>query len=146
MDLGSGLCPTSSPFAPRERSDYARISAALDTWWGDRHMSALFQPLFLENFSTTSLICEDSKELRGFLVGFPSIDDAREAYVHFLGVSPELRGLGLGRELYAQFDEGNELSRGDTSALCDIYRQFSLRGVSHGYWVPGRWIHECHWN
>jgi len=68
-------------------------------------MSNLLQPLFLENFSSTSLVCEDGDELIAFLVGFPSLDDPREAYVHFLGVSPKARGRGVGKALYKRFDE-----------------------------------------
>ena len=69
-------------------------------------MASLLQPLFLENFSSTSLVAEDpSGELTGFLIGFVSADHPTEAYVHFAGVAPEHRAQGLGRALYARFDD-----------------------------------------
>jgi RimJ/RimL family protein N-acetyltransferase len=87
-------------------ADHPRIVAVLDTWWGGRTMSGLLQPLFLEHFSGTSLVAESAAgELAGFLVGFVSADDPTTAYVHFVGVAPDRRGSGLGRQLYARFDE-----------------------------------------
>ena len=69
-------------------------------------MAGLLQPLFLEHFSGTSLIAEDaSGGLSGFLIGFVSADHPTEAYVHFAGVAPRVRGSGLGRQLYDRFDE-----------------------------------------
>jgi predicted GNAT superfamily acetyltransferase len=86
--------------------DHARIAAVVDEWWDGRAMAGLLQPLFLENFSSTSLVAEDDRgDLVGFLVGFVSQDDARVAYVHFAGVAPGSRGAGLGRQLYSRFDE-----------------------------------------
>ena len=98
-------------------SDYERISVAADSWWGERKMSRLLQPLFLENFSTTSLVSEADGQLVGFLIGFPSLDDPRVAYVHFVGVAPKLRGRGSGRALYEQFDDLMS-ARGVTSVRC----------------------------
>lgn len=40
-----------------------------------------------------------------FLVGFMSQDEPTVGYVHFVGVAPPQRGSGLGRGLYATFDE-----------------------------------------
>ena len=42
-------------------------------------------------------------ELAGFLCGFLSQTYPEQAYVHFVGVSPEHRGAGLARELYERF-------------------------------------------
>jgi RimJ/RimL family protein N-acetyltransferase len=87
-------------------SDLAPIRAAVATWWGGRDLSPLLPSLFLENFSSTSLILEDDDAcMIGFLVGFPSLDDPESAYVHFIGIAPEHRGRGLGRSLHAAFAE-----------------------------------------
>jgi RimJ/RimL family protein N-acetyltransferase len=97
---------SSETLRPATSADHARIILIVDEWWGGREMSGLLQPLFLEHFSGTSLVAEDEHgELVGFLVGFISQDDEREAYVHFAGVAPGSRGAGLGRLLYARFDE-----------------------------------------
>jgi ribosomal protein S18 acetylase RimI-like enzyme len=89
---------------PARRSDHAAIVHAIDAWWGGRKLSGLMPSLFLENFAATSLVTEDeSGVLAGFLVGFDSPDHPGEGYVHFIGVRPDRRGSGLGRELHDRF-------------------------------------------
>lgn len=84
--------------------DHGAIVAAIAEWWAGRDLTALLQPLFLENFASTSLVAEDDDgRMIGFLVGFPSVDDGSVAYVHFVGVAPEVRGAGLGRVLHDTF-------------------------------------------
>lgn len=86
------------------RADHPAIRDAVATWWGDRDLSPLLQSLFLENFSSTSLVLEDDDgRMVGFLVGFPSVDDPDVAYVHFIGVHPDSRGRGFGRDLHQAF-------------------------------------------
>ena len=82
--------------------DHASVVGVIDEWWG-RPLRTLVQPLSLEHFADTSLIAEDEASLAGFLVGFLSQTHADEAYIHFVGVRPDLRGTGLGRELYTEF-------------------------------------------
>ena len=84
--------------------DHPRIIAVVDDWWGGRRMAVLIPSLFLEHFSGTSLVAEDEQgELAGFCIGFVSQDRPDEAYVHFVGVRPDQRGTGLGRELHDRF-------------------------------------------
>jgi ribosomal protein S18 acetylase RimI-like enzyme len=84
--------------------DHARIVAVVDDWWGGRRMAVLIPSLFLENFAGTSFVAEDGQgELAGFCIGFVSQDRPDEAYVHFLGVRPDQRGSGVGRELHDRF-------------------------------------------
>jgi ribosomal protein S18 acetylase RimI-like enzyme len=84
--------------------DHARIIAVVDDWWGGRRMAVLIPSLFLEHFSGTSFVDDDADgELAGFCIGFVSQDHPDEAYVHFLGVRPDQRGSGLGRELHDRF-------------------------------------------
>ena len=61
--------------------------------------------LFFAHFRDTSFVAERDGELAGFLAGFLSQSDPEAAYVHFVGVSPEERGSGLGRALYQRFFE-----------------------------------------
>jgi ribosomal protein S18 acetylase RimI-like enzyme len=83
-------------------SDYDRIAAVLDDWWG-RPVSHLLPRLFLDHFHATSTIAEAGDDLAGFLIGFlsPSLPDA--AYIHFVGVHPGHRRGGLARLLYQRF-------------------------------------------
>ena len=63
--------------------------------------------LFFAHFRDTSFVAERDGELAGFLAGFLSQSDPEAAYVHFVGVSPEERGSGLGRELTSPANAGS---------------------------------------
>ena len=84
-------------------ADYPRVIQVLDEWWGGRRMRDMLPKLFFVHFADTSFVAERDGELAGFLVGFLSQSEPDEAYVHFVGVSPDERGTGLGRELYERF-------------------------------------------
>ena len=84
-------------------ADYDRIAPLVDEWWGGRQMAAMLPKLFFVHFRDTSFVAEDDGELAGFICGFRSQTYADEAYVHFVGVDPNRRGSGLGRELYDRF-------------------------------------------
>jgi ribosomal protein S18 acetylase RimI-like enzyme len=99
-------------------SDYGRVIQHVNAWWGGREMATMLPQLFFVHFEGTSFIAEaEDGRLAGFLVGFRSQTDPSEAYVHFVGVSPEERGSGLGRELYERFFEAARGS-GCTTVRC----------------------------
>ena len=103
---------------PATRADLDRIRGVQAEWWGGRDLTALLQPLFLENFASTSLILEDDDgALAGFLIGFPSQDDPAAAYVHFVGVAPSHRGTGMGRALHDAFAQ-RMAERGISTVRC----------------------------
>lgn len=81
-------------------------------------MAPMLPKLFFVHFEGTSFVAEDEEgRLAGFLVGFLSQTDGTDAYVHFVGVAPERRGSGLGRELYERFfDTAREAGR--TTVRC----------------------------
>jgi GNAT superfamily N-acetyltransferase len=82
--------------------DFDRIVAVVDEWWG-RTISPLLPRLFLDHFHSTSQVAEDETGLAGFLIGFISPSRPDEAYIHFVGVRPDLRRSGLARALYDGF-------------------------------------------
>jgi ribosomal protein S18 acetylase RimI-like enzyme len=91
-------------------SDHAEIVECVRQWWGDfltpqqaGELSRLLPRLFLQFFSGTSLVLEDDTGIRAFLVGFYAADNADEAYIHFVGVDPDLRGQGIARRFYTTF-------------------------------------------
>ncbi len=87
-----------------QSSDYGRVIGRVNAWWGGRDMAPMLPKLFFLHFEGTSFVAErDDGQLAGFLVGFVSQTDPEEAYIHFVGVAPEERGTGLGRELYERF-------------------------------------------
>ncbi len=66
-------------------------------------MSDMLPKLFFVHFQNTSFVAEQDGEIVAFLVGFVSQTFPDEAYIHFVGVSPEFRKEGLARALYEKF-------------------------------------------
>ena len=83
--------------------DWERGLAVMPQWWDGRDLRAMLPRVFFEHFRGTSLLAEHEDRLVGFLVGFCCADHGDEAYVHFAGVAPEWRRVGLGRDLYRRF-------------------------------------------
>jgi ribosomal protein S18 acetylase RimI-like enzyme len=86
-----------------EAADYAEVIDVIDAWWAGRAMAAMLPKLFFVHFGDTSFVAEEDGRVVGFLCGFRSQTFPDEAYIHFVGVAPEQRGRGLGRELYERF-------------------------------------------
>jgi ribosomal protein S18 acetylase RimI-like enzyme len=97
----------------------------MDEWWGDlggtlgsQQRALLLPRLFFQHFTRTCLIVErDDARLAAFLVGFVSQSQLQVAYIHFVGVDPELRRTGLGATMYASFFE-DVAERGVRSVRC----------------------------
>jgi ribosomal protein S18 acetylase RimI-like enzyme len=86
-----------------EPSDHHRIINVLKDWWGGRDLTWMLPKLFLNHFYDTSFIIEKNDELIAFLIGFLSPSKTDEGYIHFAGVHPDYRGMGIGEYLYEQF-------------------------------------------
>lgn len=94
-------------------ADHPRVLAALDDWWGGlggeagRRERALLVPrLFLQHFNDTSYIVErPDGTITAFLIGFRSQSQPDVAYIHFVGVAPDLRRNGVAARLYERFIE-----------------------------------------
>ena len=87
-----------------QSSDYGRVIQHVNTWWGDREMAPMLPKLFFLHFEGSSFVAErEDGTIAGFLCGFLSQTSEDEAYVHFVGVAPDQRGSGLGRDLYERF-------------------------------------------
>ncbi len=97
--------PPSSPIEWRtaESGDAAAVAQAIDDWWPGKHMVHAVCPQLFEHLGDTCALAEQDGELVGFLVGFVSQRMPRTGYVHYAGVHPGRRGLGIGRELYRRF-------------------------------------------
>ena len=60
-------------------------------------MAPILPKLFFIHFEGTSFVAEDDDgELLGFVCGFLSQTADDEAYIHFVGVTPEERGVRTG--------------------------------------------------
>lgn len=90
-----------------EVADHARVVGVIPAWWdlpGTANLGLLLPRLFFQHFADTSTIVEDGDgELAAFLIGFRSSSQPRLAYIHFVGVRPDLRASGLARTLYERF-------------------------------------------
>ena len=100
--------PSSLPSGPGDldfrrptEADHARIHGVVDEWWGGRRLRDLIPRLWLQHFTGTSWIAEDTDgRLRGFVIAFISQDDPTTGYVHMIATDPNARGRGIGRALY----------------------------------------------
>jgi GNAT superfamily N-acetyltransferase len=87
-------------------ADHPFLVERIDDWWAGRRVHQLLPRLWLQHFTGTSWLIEDSGGATiGFLVGFISPDHPDRAYVHLVATSPNHRRAGLGRALYERFFE-----------------------------------------
>jgi GNAT superfamily N-acetyltransferase len=77
------------------------VVAAVDEWWGGRRVSDKLTRLFFRYFAETSFAVKE-EEIVAFLVDIVA-SPAEQAYVHFVGVRPDHRSRGLGRQPYGMF-------------------------------------------
>ncbi len=102
--------------------DHGEIIAVLREWWSGRDLTHLMPRLFLDHFCNTSLIINKGDHLVGFMIGFMSPSKSNEGYVHFVGVHPDFRGLGIASFMYQRFftlckDRGRDIVRACTSPV-----------------------------
>ena len=83
--------------------DHAKVVSVMPEWWGGRDLSASVLKVFFIHFNTTTYIAEIGDALVGFLVGFLSQSEEKVGYIHFIGVHPQFRKVGVGRLLYERF-------------------------------------------
>ncbi|MDM8538345.1 GNAT family N-acetyltransferase [Desulfobacterales bacterium HSG17] len=84
-------------------SDHEIIVNVLKDWWNGRDLSSMLPKLFLVHFTNTSFVLEKNNQLIGFLIGFLSPATSNEGYIHFAGVHPDYRYIGIGKMLYDCF-------------------------------------------
>jgi len=126
-------------FRRPEPEDHSRILAELGRWWGGlggeegaRQRALLLPRLYFQHFNDSSILVERDGEPVAFLIGFLSQSRPDEAYIHFVGVAPELQRSGLGRELYERFfryaaDRGRRVVRAITSVENENSCRFHTR-------------------
>jgi predicted GNAT superfamily acetyltransferase len=113
-------------------ADWDRVTAVLVEWWDGRDLSDLLPRLFFQHFCTTSWLVERDGELAAFLVGFLCPTHEDEAYIHFVGVAPELRGRGLAQGLYGLFfDVAQAQGRSVVRAITSPVNKVSIAFHSH---------------
>jgi ribosomal protein S18 acetylase RimI-like enzyme len=83
--------------------DYDKIIRVVDDWWGGRAMAAMLPRLFFTHFRPMTFVAHQNETIVGFVTGFVSAADPDRAYIHFVGVDPNARASGIGRQLYERF-------------------------------------------
>jgi GNAT superfamily N-acetyltransferase len=96
------------------KADYDYVVSVLDRWWGGPSRE-LAHPLFYYELGREALIAEQDGEVAGFLFGFhvrahedaaDGVLDARPvAYIHMVGIHPDHRRRGVGKQLYEVFTD-----------------------------------------
>ncbi len=86
------------------KSDFDYIVSVLDRWWGGP-AGARAHPIFFYELGQNALVAEEGDQVIGFLFGFVAPHDPPVGYVHFVGIHPDYRRKGVGKELYSQFTE-----------------------------------------
>ncbi|MDP8999658.1 MAG: GNAT family N-acetyltransferase [Myxococcota bacterium] len=97
------------------KRDFDRIVEVIDHWWGGP-IGTFAHPIFFYELGDQALVIEQGSETIGFLLGFivPRIDSGKAAtasevprtgYVHLVGIHPDYRRRGVGRQLYDRFVE-----------------------------------------
>lgn len=83
--------------------DYERLSDVVNEWGARTNIFQIVPRLFFEHFQPTSFVIELHGETIGLVIGFISQTDDKQAYVHFIGINPNFRQQGIGRQLYKHF-------------------------------------------
>jgi ribosomal protein S18 acetylase RimI-like enzyme len=74
--------------------------------WGDIVIEReTIYHLMTKHFRGTCFIAEDRQRMTGYLLGFRSQTYPEEAYMHLIQVDPAMRGNGIGRRMFRQFED-----------------------------------------
>jgi ribosomal protein S18 acetylase RimI-like enzyme len=94
--------------------------------------------ILTRHFRSTCFIAEDRQQVIGYLLGFRSQTYPEEAYMHLIQVDPKLRGHGVGRRLFSQFEAATKAlgckkivttSRPQNKTAAKFYEETGFRPV-----------------
>jgi ribosomal protein S18 acetylase RimI-like enzyme len=87
------------------KSDFDYIVSVLDRWWGGPSTERA-HPVFFYELGDQALIAEaEGGQVVGFLLGFIAPTHPPTGYVHLVGIHPDHRRRGVGKDLYKQFTD-----------------------------------------
>ncbi|MCZ7683279.1 MAG: GNAT family N-acetyltransferase [Sandaracinaceae bacterium] len=85
-----------------KKEDFDYVVSVLDRWWGGPSGERA-HPIFFYELGEMALIAEEGGEVLGFLLGFLAPTQPPVAYVHLVGIHPDHRRRGVGKDLYEHF-------------------------------------------
>lgn len=98
---------TGVDFVRPTQADYDALITVVDEWWAGRPVRRLLPRLWLRHFAGSSWLARlDGDRLVGFAIGFPSPGLPGTFALHLLGVDPNHRRRGIGRDLALLLAEG----------------------------------------
>lgn len=86
------------------KADFDFIVSVLDRWWGGPS-GIPAHPIFFYELGDHALVAEQDDEVVGFLFGFMVNRPEPTGYIHMVGIHPDHRREGIGKQLYAAFTE-----------------------------------------
>ncbi|MGW1749043.1 N-acetyltransferase family protein [Streptomyces sp. NPDC002092] len=89
--------------APAQVTDIQQVLADHPRYWGDRDLRDLHLLALVQEFGETCLVARSDDGILGYLIGF--VTPGGTGYVHLIATRDDVRGSGLGRELYGAFAE-----------------------------------------
>lgn len=109
------------------KDDFDYVVSVLDRWWGGPS-SVRAHPVFFYELGEHALIAESDGEVVGFLLGFVHSRETPSAYVHLVGIHPEHRRLGVGKQLYEVFiEKARQQGAARLKAITTVGNEGSLR-------------------
>lgn len=110
--------------------------------WGDIVIEReTIYHLMTKHFRQTCFVAEDRQRMIGYLLGFRSQSAPDEAYMHLIQVDPAMRGNGIGRRMFRQFEDAVRAmgckkivttSRPQNKLAVAFYRRMGLKPVQAG--------------
>lgn len=86
------------------KGDFDYIVSVLDRWWGGPSGERA-HPVYFYELGNNALIAEEDGQVAGFLLGFLAPSTPPVGYVHLVGIHPDHRRRGVGKDLYEVFTE-----------------------------------------
>lgn len=109
------------------KGDFDYIVSVLDRWWGGPSGERA-HPIFFYEHGDMALIAEDNGEVLGFLLGLLAPTQPPTAYVHLVGIHPDHRRRGVGKDLYEHFAKrAKEAGARRIKAITTVGNEGSIR-------------------
>jgi ribosomal protein S18 acetylase RimI-like enzyme len=108
------------------KADFDFIVTVMDRWWGGPSGERA-HPIFFYELGQNALVAEDDGSVVGFLLGFVAPTDPPLGYVHLVGIHPDFRRRGVGKQLYERFIERCRVGRAkNLKAITSVGNQGSV--------------------